>query len=84
MSKLPSDSEKTGGHDASPQPGAAYLIMSMMDTTWRMFVPTIGLLLVGNALDEYFGTKPWLLLAGAVLGGAIAAILIKLQLAKGK
>lgn len=84
MSKLPSDSEKNGGHDTPPQPGAAYLIMSMMDTTWRMFVPTVGLLLVGNALDEHFGTKPWLLLAGAIAGGAIAAILIKLQLAKGK
>lgn len=61
-----------------------YLIVSMADTTWRMFVPTIGLLLIGNTLDEAWGTKPWLLLAGVAIGGGIAALLVKQQLAKGK
>lgn len=61
-----------------------YLIASMADTTWRMFVPTIGLLLIGNALDGEFATKPWLMLAGAAVGGVIAAYLVKLQLRKGR
>ncbi len=47
-------------------------------------MPTIGLLLIGNALDETWGTRPWLLLVGVVIGGGIAALLIKQQLAKGK
>lgn len=75
MSKVPSEGK---------QPDSLYLIASMADTTWRMFVPTIGLLLIGNALDEHWHTKPWLLLAGAVAGGIIAAYLVKLQLAKGR
>lgn len=56
------------------------LIASMADTTWRMFVPTIPLIVLGNWLDGQWHTKPWLLLAGAVVGGAIAAGLIRAQL----
>jgi F0F1-type ATP synthase assembly protein I len=55
----------------------------MADTTWRMFVPTIGLLLVGRWCDAQFHTKPWLMLAGAAVGGVIAALLVKRQLNKG-
>ena len=59
------------------------IIASMADTTWRMFVPTIGLLMVGRALDSSYGTKPWLMLGGAGLGGLIAALLIRRQLRSG-
>lgn len=59
---------------------ASSLALEMADTTWRMFMPTIGLLMVGRYLDRQFGTKPWLMLAGAVLGAMIAAMLIKRQL----
>ena len=86
MSKLPHDSTNASGNEPgrSLRSDGLYLITSMADTTWRMFVPTIGLLLVGNALDEYFRTKPWLLLVGAGLGACIAAWLVKQQLNKGK
>lgn len=78
MSKLPSDSEKNGGHDTPPQ--LACLSHHVNDGYYLANVrANRRLLLVGNALDEHFGTKPWLLLAGAIAGGAIAAILIKLQ-----
>ena len=55
----------------------------MMDTTWRVFVPTVGLLLLGNYIDDRLGSSPWLMLLGAVLGGGVAALLVKRQLAKG-
>jgi len=86
MSKLPDDSKNASSNDTnrSLRSDGLYLITSMADTTWRMFVPTVGLLLVGNALDERFDTKPWLLLAGVAIGGCISALLIKRQLAKGK
>jgi hypothetical protein len=86
MSKLPHDSTNASGNEPgrSLRSDGLYLITSMADTTWRMFVPTIGLLLVGNALDEHFRTKPWLLLVGAGLGACIAALLVKQQLNKGK
>lgn len=85
MSELPNDSNNASGNDKrSLRSDGLYLITSMADTTWRMFVPTVGLLLVGNMLDTQFHTKPWLLLAGVAIGGCISAWLIKKQLAKGK
>jgi F0F1-type ATP synthase assembly protein I len=84
MNKLPtaSDSDASEAHKAEGS-SSLYLIASMADTTWRMFVPTLGLLLIGNALDGNYGTKPWLMLIGAGLGGLIAAYLVRLQLRKG-
>jgi len=85
MKKLPaaSDSATSGAHKANQHP-STYLILSMMDTTWRMFVPTIGLLIVGNALDERFGSRPGLMLLGVILGGLIATYLVKRQLKDGE
>ena len=60
--------------------GALALIMSMADTTWRMFVPTLPLIMLGDYLDKQFNTKPWLMLTGAVIGGLIAAWLVRAQL----
>lgn len=50
------------------------------DTTWRMFVPTIGLALAGVYLDTQWGSAPWCMLAGALIGSLISAVLIKQQL----
>ena len=85
MSKLRGENDSASS-DGKPSrmPEGLYLITSMADTTWRMFVPTIGLLLAGNAPDRQYGTKPWLLLLGVTLGGFIAAALIKQQIKKGK
>lgn len=83
MSKLPNDSTSAGdGKKQSRRTETLYLITSMADTTWRMFVPTLGLMLIGNALDNKLHTQPWFMLVGALLGGWIAAVLIKKQIAK--
>lgn len=60
--------------------GPIRLIVDMADTTWRMFVPIVGLLLAGRYVDTMTGTKPLLMLLGAVIGTGIAALLIKSQL----
>jgi hypothetical protein len=75
--------QSTGTDNVPSAPGESssfVLIMSMADTTWRMFVPTIPLIILGDSLDKQWNTKPWLMLAGAVVGGLIAAWLIRLQL----
>ena len=64
----------------SDQSAVAVLLRDMADTTWRMFVPIVGLLLVGRYLDVKWHTKPFLMLAGAAVGAVIAAVLIKAQL----
>lgn len=70
-------------HEARPKGVASSVLLDMADTTWRMFIPTIGLLMVGRWLDARYGLKPWLMLAGVAVGALIAAFLIQRQLTRG-
>ncbi len=82
MADTPTDT--TPSPRKEPQDGvASRVILDMADTTWRMFVPTVGLLLVGRWFDTRYGFKPWLMLVGFSLGSLIAAMLIKRQLVRG-
>ncbi|MFZ2836234.1 MAG: AtpZ/AtpI family protein [Candidatus Saccharimonadales bacterium] len=58
------------------------LLGTIADTTWRMFIPTIGLTVAGAYGDKAFGTKPWLMIAGIALGATIAGLLVVRQLKK--
>jgi hypothetical protein len=61
-------------------PGTRYLIATMADTTWRMFVPTVGLLLLGLQIDQAYHSLPWGTLIGLIIGSVIAGLLIRKQL----
>lgn len=52
------------------------------DTTWRMFIPIIGLAVAGVWMDRTFGTKPIMTIIGIVTGIIIAAYLVRLQFKK--
>ena len=56
---------------------------TLLGTTWRMTVPTIGLFLLGVWVDRHFATKPWLMFAGLVVGIALAVGLITHQIKGG-
>lgn len=58
------------------------LTRTMIGTMWRMFLPTIGLTLLGLWLDNVSGMKMRWLLAGIISGAIISAILVALQIAK--
>ena len=58
------------------------LARTMVGTMWRMFLPTIGLTLLGLWLDNVSGMKMRWLLAGIVSGAIISVILVALQIAK--
>ena len=74
-------SKEPSGPQTQPDKSAVILMLGDIgDTTWRMFVPTVGLTLLGSHLDGMWSTKPWCLLAGATLGSAIAWLLIRKQL----
>lgn len=76
MSKV-HKSDDTTAPSRSP---AISIVTTIGDTTWRMFVPTIGLLLIGRAVDDEFGIKPLGVILGIVAGSIIAAILVMRQL----
>lgn len=56
------------------------LLSTIGDTTWRMFVPSVGFTLLGVWLDGHFGTKPWLMFIGIAIGFCGAYLLVKKQL----
>ena len=58
------------------------LARTMIGTMWRMFLPTIGLTLLGLWLDNVSGMKMRWLLAGIISGAIISVILVALQIDK--
>ena len=73
----------TKGDDPKVPPTSSTVILLLAtigDTTWRMFVPTIGLMLIGLWVDSQLNTKFWMTVIGIVIGSIIAGLLIRNQL----
>lgn len=79
-------SDESKNSDDSPTPpnysAVVLLLKDIGDTTWRMFLPTIGLAGIGYLVDERLSTTPWLFLLGFAIGCLITGLLIKNQLRK--
>ena len=58
------------------------LARTMIGTMWRMFLPTIGLTLLGLWLDNVSGMKLRWIIAGIISGAIISVVLVALQIAK--
>lgn len=58
------------------------LARTIIGTMWRMFLPTIGLTLLGLWLDNVSGMKMRWLLTGIISGAIISVVLVALQIAK--
>jgi hypothetical protein len=56
------------------------LLVTMADTTWRMFIPPAVLVSIGIWADLKIGTSPWLAVVGTILGLIGSVFLIKQQL----
>ncbi|MDB5176535.1 MAG: hypothetical protein JWN75_203 [Candidatus Saccharibacteria bacterium] len=56
------------------------MLSTAADTTWRMFVPIIGIALLGIWADHTFATKPWMTVVGIIIGVVIASVLVRRQL----
>lgn len=64
-----------------PEKSTVVLLLGIAaDTTWRMFVPIIGGVVLGVWADHSFSTKPIGTIIGTVIGVAIAALLVRQQL----
>jgi len=65
-----------------PEKSVMSLMLSMADTTWRMFTPPALLVPGGIWADLSFHTKPWLTILSAVMGLSLSVLLVKQQLGK--
>jgi hypothetical protein len=63
-----------------PKSPSTAVLLTIADTTWRMFVPSVGFTLAGLWLDGKMQTTPWLMFAGIIFGLLIAVLAVKLQL----
>ena len=63
--------------EGTPEAGAVFMVFgTIVDTTWRLFVPVIVGGLLGLWFDITHNTKPWWLLAGTVIGAFVAILLV--------
>lgn len=78
--------DKTDKADVAPVKGdsktTALLLLTMADTTWRVFTPVILFAGLGIWADLNGPTRPWLTFLGVVAGFAVAAVLVKSQIVK--
>lgn len=78
MSASPDQDEAT---PTPPDKSTVILMLSdIADVTWRMFVPAIGLTLLGLYIDSLLGSTPWLLLTGIVIGATLSYVLVRRQI----
>lgn len=63
-----------------PKKSTVLLLLTIADTTWRLFVPIVGSTILGLVVDKWLGTKPWLMIIAMVLGVVIAVLLVRRQL----
>ena len=77
-------SPKERGDEKSlpPKQSTVLLLLTIADTTWRLFIPTIGFTIVGLLADKQLGTKPWIMIAAIALGAATAYLLVRSQIKK--
>ncbi|NCU29125.1 AtpZ/AtpI family protein [Candidatus Saccharibacteria bacterium] len=71
-----------GGQKSNEVETMKVLLGTIGDTTWRMFVPSVGFTLLGVYLDEQFQTKPWLMIIGILIGFLGAFLLVKAQVGR--
>lgn len=76
--KTENDSVSHGSMNTS----AIAIFGTIADTTWRMFVPVIGGVLLGLWLDTLTNSKPLYTFGGLVVGALVAVLLIRHQLRK--
>lgn len=74
------DSDEQGKPPEQPEKSAAIILFTIAaDTTWRMFVPTLGGTLLGLWIDSMNNTEPWFGIGGLAIGIVITAFLIRQQ-----
>ena len=60
--------------------GAGIILLTFLDTTWRIAVPVVLCALLGIYADRHLHTKPWLTLVAVVGGFALAVLLVRKQI----
>ncbi len=63
-----------------PHSAVILLLLTILDTTWRAFIPPIGGTFLGIGLDNLLNKAPLFTTIMIIIGFLISAVLIALQL----
>jgi hypothetical protein len=80
MTQSPNMHKQTTNQPPLIPKAALLLSLTLLDTTWRIFVPTIGGTVLGIALDDIFKTAPVMTIITIIVGLAVSVLLIIQQL----
>ena len=79
--QMKTDNTLTVQHSPTTEKSAAILmLLTILDTTWRAFVPTIGGTFLGVGIDNLTHQAPIFTTVFIILGFATSALLVTLQL----
>jgi F0F1-type ATP synthase assembly protein I len=80
MTQSPNTQKQTTIQPPTVTKAALLLSLTLLDTTWRIFVPTIGGTILGIVLDNMFKTAPTITIVAIIVGIALSVLLIIQQL----
>jgi F0F1-type ATP synthase assembly protein I len=82
MSKQPNEAPERSHQQGQPpsQSAAVLLLSDIANTTWRMFIPSVGFTMLGLYLDTQWHTAPIMMIIGIIVGGGLSALLVYRQL----
>lgn len=77
-----STSQNDGDKKPTPPDRSTVVLLlgTIGDTTWRMFIPTIGFTVLGLLADKQFHTVPWIMIVGMVFGTGVSYALVRRQI----
>ncbi len=80
MTQSPNTQKQTTIQPPTVTKAAILLFLTILDTTWRAFMPTIGGTILGIGLDHTFGTTPVITTVMIIVGFAVSILLVTLQI----
>lgn len=81
---MPTDAKKpTSEPEVSAKRAALFVIGTIADTTWRIFLPVLGGIAVGAWIDQSYGITPFAIITGTLLGAFASGGLIYGQIKQG-
>jgi len=80
MTQSPRLTTKESQTTKRQQSASMLLLATALDTTWRAFLPTIGGTFLGIGIDHQFNIAPVGTIVCMIVGAALSALLITLQI----
>ena len=80
MPKSPSTIAQTTTTPPTVTKAALLLLLTILDTTWRAFVPTIGGTILGVTIDNMTHHAPLFTIISIIIGFTVAIVLIVSQI----